>query len=201
MGQSAFPAVQAVPSWPSTFRIPLNGDDNMACLIPCAIDQDPYFRITRDVAHKLVPKDHPLGGKPSLLHSKFFPPLQGAKGKMSASDETSAIFLTDTAEQIETKIMRYAFSGGRDTAKEQREKGANLEEDVSYQWLRFFLEDDEELEKIGVDYGSGKGEFWNTGIVKKRLITELQRIVAEHQAVRDKITDEEVREWMRVRKL
>jgi len=72
---------------------------------------------------------------------------------------------------------------------------------VSYQWLRFFLEDDEELAKIGDDYGSGQGEFWNTGSVKKRLIAELQKIVAEHQAVRDKITDEEVREWMRVRKL
>ena len=30
--------------------------------------------------------------------------------------------------------------------------GANLEEDVSYQWLQFFLDDDELLEKIGQDY-------------------------------------------------
>jgi len=29
---------------------------------------------------------------------------------------------------LENKIMRYAFSGGRVTAKEQREKGADLEE-------------------------------------------------------------------------
>jgi tryptophanyl-tRNA synthetase len=201
IGQSAFPAIQAAPSFPSSFPVPLHGKNNMACLIPCAIDQDPYFRVTRDIAHKLTPTGHPLGGKPALLHSKFFPPLQGAKGKMSASNDASAIFLTDTHEQIETKIMKYAFSGGRDTAKEQREKGANLEEDVSYQWLRFFLEDDSELEKIGADYGNGEGEFWNTGSVKKRLITELQRIVAEHQAVREKITDDEVKEWMRVRKL
>merc|ERR1712203_754483 len=150
-------------------------------------------------AHKLTPTGHPLGGKPALLHSKFFPPLQGAKGKMSASDNSSAIFLTDTPEQIETKIMKYAFSGGRDTAKEQREKGANLEEDVSYQWLRFFLEDDSELEKIGHDYGSGTGDFWSTGAVKKRLIALLQDMVAKHQAVRATITEEEVLSWMRVR--
>jgi tryptophanyl-tRNA synthetase len=56
IGQSAFPAVQAAPSFPSSFPVVLRGDPNLACLIPCAIDQDPYFRMTRDVAHKLVPK-------------------------------------------------------------------------------------------------------------------------------------------------
>merc|ERR1712203_922527 len=101
IGQAAFPAIQAAPSFPSSFRVPLRGDDNMACLIPCAIDQDPYFRLTRDVAHKLVPKTHPLNGKPGLIHSKFFPPLQGAKGKMSASDLSSAVYLTDDAETIQ----------------------------------------------------------------------------------------------------
>ena len=93
----------------------------MACLIPCAIDQDPYFRMTRDVAHKLTPADHPLGGKPALFHSKFFPPLQGATGKMSSSDDSSAIFLTDSEEEIERKIKSFAFSGGQETSKLQKE--------------------------------------------------------------------------------
>lgn len=201
IGQSAFPAVQAAPSFPSSFKIPLCGQDNMGCLIPCAIDQDPYFRITRDVAHKIVPTDHPLKGKPALIHAKFFPPLQGAQGKMSASDTSSAIYLTDSPEEIKNKIHKYAFSGGRVTAKEQREKGAELDVDVSYQWLRFFLDDDQELEHIGQSYSTGKGDFWNTGSVKDRLVLELQRRVKDHQARRDKITDEEVAEWMEVRKL
>merc|ERR1740130_1146458 len=166
IGQSAFPAIQAAPSFPSTFRVPLRGNDKMACLIPCAIDQDPYFRVTRDIAHKLVPTDHPLKGKPSLIHCKFFPPLQGTDGKMSSSDSNSAIFLMDTPEQIETKIKEHAFSGGRQTAKEQREKGADLDIDVPYQWLRFFLEDDEELALIGKEYGTGQGKYWSTGAVK-----------------------------------
>jgi tryptophanyl-tRNA synthetase len=201
IGQSAFPAVQAAPSFPSSFEVPLKGDHKLCCLIPCAIDQDPYFRITRDIAHKIVPTDHPLKGKPALLHSKFFPPLQGTKGKMSASDENSAVYLTDSAEVIETKIMRYAFSGGQVTAKEQKEKGADLDEDVSYQWLRFFLQDDAELEKIGKDYSSGSGEYWNTGSVKQRLVLLLQEMVAKHIAIRATITDDEVAEWMSVREL
>lgn len=202
IGQSAFPAIQAAPSFPSSFKVPFGGQDKMACLIPCAIDQDPYFRVTRDIAHKLVPHDHPLKGKPSLIHSKFFPPLQGVKGKMSGSNANSAVYLTDTPEEIAHKINNYALSGGRQTAKEQREKGADLEVDVAFQWLRFFLEDDEELAEIERQYGSGKGEeFWSTGLVKKRLIAELTKIVTIHQERRAKITDEEVAEWMAVRRL
>lgn len=208
IGKVAFPAIQAAPSFGSSFPYVLNqtnGNDSaeandtaatLGCLIPCAIDQDPYFRLTRDIAHKLVPKHHPLLGKPSLIHSKFFPPLQGAQGKMSSSDANSAIFLTDTPEDIERKIKVHAFSGGRETKMLQQELGADLEVDVSYQWLRFFLEDDEELERIGKEYGSGTGEFWSTGKVKGKLVEVLKELVGEHQERRKGISEDVVREWM-----
>jgi len=203
IGKTAFPAIQAAPSFPSTFPIVLNAgrDSNMACLIPCAIDQDPYFRMTRDVAHKLVPKSHPLDGKPALIHAKFFPPLQGAEGKMSSSDENSAVFLTDSPKCIERKIKENAFSGGQDTKKLQEEHGANIDVDVSYQWLRFFMDDDAELERIGKEYSSGTGEHWSTGIVKARLVGILKEIVGEHQKRRNEVTDDVVSEWMRERSL
>lgn len=136
-----------------------------------------------------------------MIHSKFFPPLQGATGKMSSSDENSAIFLTDTPEQIEKKIKNHAFSGGQNTKELQQQLGANLEVDVSYQWLKFFMEDDEELEKIGKDYASGSGEFWSTGKVKQRLIDVLKELVGAHQQRRAKITDEDVRKWMTERSI
>jgi tryptophanyl-tRNA synthetase len=205
IGKIAFPAIQAAPSFASSFPVvlesPIPREATAVCLIPCAIDQDPYFRMTRDIAHKLVGKDHGLGGKPALIHSKFFPPLQGAMGKMSSSDENSAVFLTDTPEQIERKIREHAFSGGQDTKKLQEELGANLDVDVSYQWLRFFMEDDDELERIGKEYGSGSGEYWSTSMVKERLIEVLKEIVAGHQERRARITDEEVRKWMEQRSI
>lgn len=205
IGKIAFPAIQAAPSFASSFPVVLEEPNPLetkaVCLIPCAIDQDPYFRMTRDVAHKLVGKNHGLAGKPALIHCKFFPPLQGATGKMSSSDENSAIFLTDTPEDIERKIKEHAFSGGQETKKLQEELGANLDTDVSYQWLSFLLEDDEELASIGKDYGSGSGEYWSTGKVKARLITLLQDLVAEHQERRAKITDDEVRKWMAQRSI
>lgn len=42
---------------------------------------------------------------------------------MSASVETSAIFMNDTTNQIKNKINKYAFSGGQVTEAEQRELG------------------------------------------------------------------------------
>lgn len=70
------------------------------CLHQAFSTQDPYFRMTRDVAPRI---GHP---KPALLHSTFFPALQGAQTKMSASDPNSSIFLTDTAKQIKSKVSR-----------------------------------------------------------------------------------------------
>lgn len=136
-----------------------------------------------------------------MVHSKFFPPLQGALGKMSASNTDSAVFLTDSDDEIRRKIMTHAFSGGRETAKLQRELGADLEIDVAYQWLRFFLEDDEELDAIGKSYGSGQGPYWNTAAVKERLVVELQKLVRAHKARRDVLTDSDVDAWMAVRAL
>lgn len=59
--------------------------------------------MTRDVAPRLGYL------KPMLIHSKFFPALQGPNTKMSASDPTSAIFLIDTPEDIETKVNLIAI--------------------------------------------------------------------------------------------
>jgi tryptophanyl-tRNA synthetase len=57
--------------------------------------------MTRDVAPRL---NFP---KPSLIHSTFFPALQGSQSKMSASDPNSSIFLTDSQKDIKTKVKVY----------------------------------------------------------------------------------------------
>jgi tryptophanyl-tRNA synthetase len=143
IGKIHFCAVQAAPSFSNSFPHIFGEVSNIPCLIPCAIDQDPYFRLTRDVAQKLK---YP---KPSLIHSRFFPALQGPQTKMSASDATSSIFMTDTPNQIKNKINKHGFSGGRETEEEHRKLGGDTDVDVAYQYLSFFLDDDEELAKIG----------------------------------------------------
>uniref|UniRef100_A0A3Q2KTL8 Tryptophan--tRNA ligase, cytoplasmic n=1 Tax=Equus caballus TaxID=9796 RepID=A0A3Q2KTL8_HORSE len=142
IGKISFPAIQAAPSFSNSFPQIFRDRADIQCLIPCAIDQDPYFRMTRDVAPRI---GYP---KPALLHSTFFPALQGAQTKMSASDPNSSIFLTDSAKQIKNKVNKHAFSGGRDTVEEHRQFGGNCDVDVSFMYLTFFLEDDDRLEQI-----------------------------------------------------
>jgi tryptophanyl-tRNA synthetase len=183
----AFPAIQAAPSFPVAFPHMFGDRTDVMCLIPQAIDQDPYFRVTRDVAPRLGWK------KPALIHSKFFPALQGYQTKMSGSAGASSVFVTDPPKEIANKINKYAFSGGRETVEEHRRLGADLNVDVPYAYLTYLLEDDAELARIGADYGSGK---MLTGEVKQRLIQELQEIIGSHKERRAKVTDDVVRHFM-----
>ncbi|KAI7747022.1 hypothetical protein M8C21_012674, partial [Ambrosia artemisiifolia] len=95
-------------------------------------------------------------------------------------------------------INKYAFSGGQDSVENHRKYGANLEVDIPFKYLSFFLEDDEELEHIRKEYGSGR---MLTGEVKKRLIDVLTVLVERHRAARAAVTDEMVDAFMAVRPL
>ena len=181
IGQIGFPPTQAAPAFPDCFPHMFGSDKkSLRCLIPCAIDQDPYFRMTRDAAPRIG------GHKPALVESRFFPALKGESGKMSASDPTSAIYVTDTPKQIKDKVNKYAFSGGRLTVEEHRERGGDLDVDISWKWLNFFEEDDAKLAEIGEAYASGR---MLSGEIKQKLVECLVPMVAEHQARRARATD------------
>ncbi|OBZ84411.1 Tryptophan--tRNA ligase, cytoplasmic [Choanephora cucurbitarum] len=187
VGKAHFVSIQAAPSFSNSFPQIFGAKKDIPCLIPCAIDQDPYFRLTRDVAKRLK---YP---KPCLIHAKFFPALQGPQTKMSASIDTSAIFMTDTAKQIKNKINKHAFSGGGATLEEHKANGGNPDVDVAYQYLSFFLDDDEELQKIYQSYKAGE---LMTGELKKICIDVLSKFVGDFQERRSKVTEETVRYFM-----
>jgi len=117
---------------------------------------------------------------------------------MGAASVDSCILLTDTPDMVSDKIKKYAKSGGGATLEAHRANGADLNIDIPYQWLRFFLEDDEELERIGDSYK--KGEM-TTGEIKQILIKVIQDFLAEFQARRNSITDDEVAMFMTKRSL
>ena len=146
-------------------------------LIPLGVDQDPHFRITRDIA----PKINKI--KPSLIHNIMIPSLLGPGGKMSASDEKNTIYTTDSPELVKKKINKYAFSGGQPDIDEHRKIGGNPDIDVSYQYLRIFFEpDDNKLKKIYDDYKSGK---MLTGELKSILIEKINEFLSVHQQKRE----------------
>ncbi|ODQ48780.1 hypothetical protein PICMEDRAFT_29905 [Pichia membranifaciens NRRL Y-2026] len=178
IGKLHFASVQIATAFPSSFPAVLGLPPKTPCLIPCAIDQDPYFRVCRDVADKL------RFSKPSLIHSRFFPALQGSTTKMSASDENTAIFMTDTAKQVQKKINKYAFSGGQVTSEDHRRLGGNPDVDVAFQYLSFFKDDDKLLEET---YNSYKKGDLLSGEMKKLCIETLQDFVKTFQENRSKV--------------
>jgi tryptophanyl-tRNA synthetase len=145
IGKFFFTSIQAVPA----FILSYLKNENIRCLIPYGIDQDPHFKLARDVLPKLGYY------KPSAIISKFIPSLQGS-GKMSSSDPNSVISLNDSRNTVRKKLMKYAFSGGRDTAEEQREYGANPDIDFSFNIFRIMEDDQSRVSSIYESYKSGE---------------------------------------------
>lgn len=94
--------------------------------------------------------------------------------------------------------MKHAKSGGKATLEEHRRLGADLTIDIPYQWLRFFLEDDDRLKKIEEDYKSG---VMTTHEVKLILVECITEFLTDFQKKRAEVTDEMVAEFMAVRKI
>jgi len=162
-GMIFFPSYQVMPTLFEKKR----------CLIPNAIDQDPYWRIQRDMAESL---GH---FRTAAMHSKFLPPLTGIEGKMSASKGETAIWLDDDEKTVRNKVMKYAFSGGQPTVEEHRKLGGNPDVDVSFQWLYLlFEENDEEVERIRTEYKAGR---ILSGEMKQLLVDRLNAFLKTHR--------------------
>lgn len=148
-------------------------------LVPVGIDQDPHIRLARDITKRF--KTYPLVQMSSTYHV-FMPGLDG--GKMSSSDPSSFIALTDTPAEVKKKINKYAFSGGKSTIEEHREHGGDISVDVAYKYLEFFFEqDDEKLSDIAQRYT--KGEILS-GEMKKLAIDKITAFLEEHAKRREK---------------
>jgi len=167
IGLIFFPSLEIAPTF----------FEDKICLIPAAVDQDPFWRLQRDLADALGKR------KSAQIHSKFLPPLTGIEGKMSASKPETSIYLTDDEKTVREKIYKHAFSGGQPTIELHRKLGGNPDIDVSFQWLKIlFEEDDNKLKKIEEDYRSGK---LLTGELKDILIEKLVKFLQEHQRKRE----------------
>ncbi len=147
-------------------------------LVPVGIDQDPHIRLTRDIASRMkefnfIP--------PSSTYHKFMKGLNG--GKMSSSDITSHIALTDSPEEAKHKIFKYAFSGGQDTIEKHRKLGGNPDVDIAFQMLYFMFEpDDKKIENIREDYASGN---LLTGELKQITSDKIMAFLKDHQRKRE----------------
>lgn len=171
IGSIWFTSMQAAPAFlPSVLR-----GKNIRCLIPCAIDQDPHFRVARDIAEGIGFL------KPALIHCKMLPSLAGSD-KMSASIPDTSIFTVDKPKDIKKKISN-AFTGGCVSVEEQKLKGGNTDVCSVYQYLYYiFEEDDGKLEERKVKCKSGE---LLCGHCKQYLSDKVVTFIGAHQERRE----------------
>jgi tryptophanyl-tRNA synthetase len=174
IGMIGFPPIQAAPCFlPSIIE-----NKPTPVLIPAAIDQDPYWRMTRDVAERMGYY------KPSQIHSKFFPSL-GMSGKMSSSKPYTAIFTTDEAEVIEKKVSN-AFTGGQPTVELQRQLGGNAVECPVFWYLRYFFDTEKQSDERLLKCNAGN---LLCGECKSDLAKESKSFIIEFKKRREKAKD------------
>jgi len=172
IGWIFWPAIQAVPCF---IHAKLTGE-NVPSLIPAAIDQDPYWRITRDLAPKLGYY------KPAQIHCRFLPGL-GTGGKMSASEPETSIFTIDLPDVVKRKIWN-AFTGGRATVAEQRKLGGDSNICTIFQYFAYLFEEDDK--KLAERERKCRAGEILCGECKTELTERVNKFLAEHQKKREK---------------
>jgi tryptophanyl-tRNA synthetase len=170
IGMVGFPAIQAAPC----FLPSLIEKRPTRVLIPAAIDQDPYWRITRDIAEKMGYY------KPAQVHSKFVPSLE-LNGKMSSSRPTGAIFTTDDPETIESKISG-AYTGGQPSVGLQRMLGGDPDSCPVYWYLSHFFDDGKDSFERSLKCRTGN---LLCGECKSDLTTQTKLFMSEFTRRRD----------------
>jgi tryptophanyl-tRNA synthetase len=181
IGMIGFPPIQAAPCFlPSIIE-----KKPTPVLIPAAIDQDPYWRITRDIAAKLG------FYKPAQIHSKFLPSLSRRISKMSSSKPETAIFTTDEPEIVEKKVLS-SFTGGQATVSLQKKLGANADICPVYGYLKYFFDNEKESMERYIRCKSGN---LLCGECKSDLANNTRTFLIEFKRKREKAKDK-VKDFM-----
>ncbi|MCX8184849.1 MAG: tryptophan--tRNA ligase [Sulfolobales archaeon] len=175
VGLVFYPVLQIAVSYLPT---ELYGEETYV-LIPAGIDQDPYWRIARDIAQSL---GYP---KPSQIHNKLLPGL-GPEGKMSSSKPETAVYTTDPPEIGAQKVMR-AFTGGQPTVELQRKLGGNPDRCSVFKMYEMLFEEDDS--KLSERYWNCRTGSLLCGDCKAELASRVQKFLREFQERRDRGRD------------
>ncbi|MBD3230293.1 MAG: tryptophan--tRNA ligase [Candidatus Lokiarchaeota archaeon] len=151
-------------------------------VIPVGVDQDPHIRLTRDIAKKFKKYNFI---PPAATYHKLMRGLDGSE-KMSKRNPMSSFTLNEEIGSIKKKLNN-SFTGGRNTAEEQRELGGQPHICNIYDLYKYhFISDDEELEKIYKECISGE---ILCGYCKKRAIEKITEFIKDHQKKKEKMID------------
>lgn len=124
----------------------------------------------------------------------FYPPASTyhklakglTSGKMSSSAPESAIYLTDSLKEVERKI-KFSKTGGRETLKEQKEKGGEATKCPVYDLLLYHHPSDDFVKKVFEECYAG--EIMCGMECKSMVIEYFLKWMKEHHERREKIKE------------
>ena len=162
VGIAFYIAVQALPA----VMYELEVTYPVRAVVPMAVDQDPILRVAQMFAERLRLT------KPALIHSRFILGLNG-EPKMGTSNPKSAIFLTDSPDEVREKILS-SVCGPPEVCP-------------SVQYLKVFEEDDHEFYSVWEQ--CLKDRIQGCEVAKKKLLDILVPFIEEHQVRRKEFSD------------
>ena len=112
--------------------------------VPVGIDQVPHLEISREIARRFNHLYKEIFPEPEALLTEF-PKLVGVDGRKMSKSYDNAIFLSDSPEDVERKIMTMVT----DPARVRRTDPGNPERSPVYQLHKIFSSI-EEVEEVGV---------------------------------------------------
>lgn len=154
-------------------------------ITPIGYDQAPHSRLTRDLARKQEYRDTYGFLMPSFTFHTLIEGLDGSE-KMSKRNEMSIFTLNEDEKSLKRKIMN-AFTGGRNTAEEQRKLGGQPEICRIFDLYKyFFIEKEEALKER--ERLCRSGEIL-CGECKKYCLQIVQEFITNHQEIKQSKLD------------
>lgn len=139
------------------------------CIVVCGVDQDPFFRLARNLAKRLGYKP------PIILYTHNVPGLDGSDKMSTSIPQSNPIFLTDDNNVIKNKIFGIKKVGAG-SLNELFDKGADLESDTLIKLARLFEPNRQLLHLIEKGYSIG---FDNTNTIDLEIIDKLSNLISE----------------------
>jgi tryptophanyl-tRNA synthetase len=124
LGEYFYPLIQILPCL----------SEGRQCIVVAGVDQDPFFRLARDLAKRMgfLP--------PIVLYTHSVPGLDGSDKMSTSQPSSNPIFLNDSPVAIEAKV-RQIRKVGAGSLDELFINGANLSADIPYTILSLFADE------------------------------------------------------------
>jgi tryptophanyl-tRNA synthetase len=162
------------------------------CLALFRNDEAKVIKIAADLAEKLKLL------KQSAIVIQDFPPLTGFVDKKESSTEFKndvPLYVRDSSEELTRKVEKHCFSGGggNGTMEDHKKYGGNPEVDISYQYLKYFENDDNELQD---NYDKFKKGELSCGDIKKKMVTKIYCLLCVIDEQRLKLSEESIKQYL-----